>query len=45
NASLAGVFIHGMCGDILAKNTGDFGFLATDMVKMIPKAINRYLLR
>jgi NAD(P)H-hydrate epimerase len=44
NASLAAVFIHGMCGDILAENIGGFGFLATDMVEIIPKAIHKYLL-
>ena len=44
NASLAAVFIHGMCGDILAENIGEFGFLATDMVDIIPKAIHKYLL-
>ncbi len=45
NASLAAVFIHGMCGDILAEDMGKFGFLATDMVQMIPKAIHKYLLK
>jgi ADP-dependent NAD(P)H-hydrate dehydratase / NAD(P)H-hydrate epimerase len=44
NSSLAGVFIHGMCADILAENIGEFGFLATDMIRIIPKAINKYLL-
>ncbi len=45
NASLAGVFIHGLCGDILAEDFGEFGFLASDMVKIIPKAIHKYLLK
>ena len=44
NASLAGVFIHGMCADILLKDMGAFGFVATDMVQMIPKTIHHYLL-
>lgn len=39
NASLAGVFLHGLCGDMLKKQTADVGFLATDMIEMIPKAI------
>ena len=43
-ASLAGVFIHGMCADILAKEMGAFGFLATDMIQMIPKTIHHYIL-
>ena len=43
-ASLAGVFIHGMCADILASDMGAFGFLATDMIQMIPKTIHQCLL-
>ncbi len=43
NATLAAVFIHGMCGDILLEEMGKFGFLATDMVNMIPRAIHKYL--
>jgi len=42
-ASLAGVYIHGLCGDILAKNMGAAGFLATDMIQFIPKTIHHYL--
>ncbi len=44
NASLASVFIHGMCADILLKKMGAFGFVATDMVQMIPKTIHHYIL-
>jgi ADP-dependent NAD(P)H-hydrate dehydratase / NAD(P)H-hydrate epimerase len=43
NAAAAGVFIHGLCGDILADAVGGFGFLATDMVQTIPTAIHRHL--
>jgi len=43
NAAIAGVFIHGLCGDILADTVGGFGFLATDMIKAIPGAIHRHL--
>jgi ADP-dependent NAD(P)H-hydrate dehydratase / NAD(P)H-hydrate epimerase len=43
NAAIAGVFIHGLCGDILADTVGGFGFLATDMIKTIPTAIHRHL--
>ncbi|MEA1968532.1 MAG: NAD(P)H-hydrate dehydratase [Thermodesulfobacteriota bacterium] len=39
NAAIAGVYIHGLCGDILAEKKGPFGFLASDMVKTIPRAI------
>jgi hydroxyethylthiazole kinase-like uncharacterized protein yjeF len=41
NASIAGVYIHGLCGDMLAESMGDLGFLASDMVKTIPLAIPR----
>ncbi|MBT3177075.1 MAG: NAD(P)H-hydrate dehydratase [Desulfobacula sp.] len=44
NASLAGVYIHGMCADRLADDVGGFGFVARDMIPMIPKTIHRYLL-
>ncbi len=44
HASLAGVYIHGLCADTLAKNMGGFGFLATDMVKIIPETIHKNLL-
>ncbi|MCD4718863.1 MAG: NAD(P)H-hydrate dehydratase [Desulfobacula sp.] len=44
NASLAGVYIHGLCADILSKDIGAFGFVATDMIQMIPKTIHHYLL-
>ena len=43
NAAAAGVFIHGLCGDILADTFGGFGFLASDMVQTIPQAIHRHL--
>ncbi|MCK5312411.1 MAG: NAD(P)H-hydrate dehydratase [Desulfobacteraceae bacterium] len=41
NAAIAGVFIHGLCGDMLADSMGGFGFLASDMVKVIPEVIQR----
>jgi ADP-dependent NAD(P)H-hydrate dehydratase / NAD(P)H-hydrate epimerase len=43
NAAAAGVFIHGLCGDLLADTVGGFGFLATDMIQAIPQAIHRHL--
>jgi NAD(P)H-hydrate epimerase len=43
NAALAGTFIHGVCGDILSESMAEFGFLASDMVKIIPKAIVQIL--
>jgi NAD(P)H-hydrate epimerase len=43
NAALAGVFIHGLCGDLLADTFGGFGFLAKDMIRTIPEIIHRHL--
>lgn len=43
-ASLSGVYIHGLCADILAKEMGAFGFLAGDMVRAIPKTIFQHIL-
>jgi ADP-dependent NAD(P)H-hydrate dehydratase / NAD(P)H-hydrate epimerase len=43
NAAMAGVFIHGLCGDILADIFGGFGFVATDMIDAVPDAIHRHL--
>ncbi|OGR24462.1 MAG: bifunctional ADP-dependent (S)-NAD(P)H-hydrate dehydratase/NAD(P)H-hydrate epimerase [Desulfobacterales bacterium RIFOXYA12_FULL_46_15] len=44
NASLAGVYIHGLCADILSKKMGNFGFLAKDMINAIPKTIFQHIL-
>jgi len=41
NASIAGVYIHGMSADILYRDFGEFGFIASDMIKIIPKAIHK----
>ncbi len=43
-ASLAGVYIHGLCADVLSKQKGAFGFLARDMIKAIPETIFQHLL-
>ena len=43
-ASLAGVYIHGLCADVLSKQKGAFGFLARDMVQSIPETVFQHLL-
>lgn len=40
NAARAGVYIHGLCADILADRQGGFGFLASDLIQIIPRAIH-----
>lgn len=43
DAGIAGVYIHGLCADLLSEQIGSFGFLASDMVGTIPSAIHRHL--
>jgi NAD(P)H-hydrate epimerase len=43
NAAIAGVYIHGLCGDNLFESIGAFGFLASDMVKIIPQTIDQMI--
>lgn len=43
NACIAGVYIHGLCGDILSRKFGSFGFVAGDIIQIIPDAIHRNL--
>ena len=40
DAALAAVFIHGRCGDILAEKIAPFGFTASQLIPIIPKAIH-----
>ncbi len=42
SAALAGVFIHGRCGDILAEAT-PVGFIAGDLLETIPEALAEFL--
>ncbi|MCG8551221.1 MAG: NAD(P)H-hydrate dehydratase [Desulfobacterales bacterium] len=42
SAALAGVYAHGLCGDLLAENH-TFGFSASDMVAGIPQALKTLL--
>ena len=39
NAAIAGVFMHGLAGDIAAKEKGEASLIAGDMIKKIPEAI------
>jgi NAD(P)H-hydrate epimerase len=38
-AAMAGVYVHGWCGDLLARTTHAFGYTASDMVKTIPATL------
>ena len=39
NAAVLGAFIHGLSGDIAAKENGEFGLIAGDIINKIPLAI------
>jgi ADP-dependent NAD(P)H-hydrate dehydratase / NAD(P)H-hydrate epimerase len=41
DAACAGVYLHGLAGDILAMELGDTGLLATELADRIPHAIQR----
>ena len=41
DAACAGVYLHGLAGDILAEEFGDTGLLATELADRIPQAIQR----
>lgn len=40
DASVAGVYIHGLSGDEVKKDSGEVGMVATDLLPKIPKVIN-----
>lgn len=39
-AAVLGAFVHGFAGDIAAREIGEFGMIAGDVVARLPKAIN-----
>lgn len=39
DATMAGVFVHGLSGDMSAQTTGEYGLTASDIVKHVPFAI------
>jgi NAD(P)H-hydrate epimerase len=45
NACIAGVFIHGLSGDIAAQDKGQYGMTAADIMNNIPYAIKQLLNR
>lgn len=43
SAACAGVYLHGLCGDEVAKRRGETGFLATDILNELPVLINSFV--
>lgn len=41
DAALAGVYLHGLAGDLAAKEKGEYGMIASDLVEKIPYAIQK----
>ncbi len=42
-AALLGAHIHGLAGDIAAREVGDIGVLATDLITRLPAAISQHM--
>ena len=40
HAAVLGVYLHGLAGDIAAKQKGEHGLCATDVAKALPVAIS-----
>ena len=43
DAAALGVYLHGLVGEIAAKDLTEYGVLASDLVRYIPSAIKYYL--
>ncbi len=43
NAAKAGVYIHGLCGELASKELTEYGVMATDIINKIPEAIKTLL--
>jgi NAD(P)H-hydrate epimerase len=39
NASLLGVYVHGLAGDVMAEKKGEHSLIASDMIKAIPNVL------
>lgn len=42
DASALGAYLHGLSGDIAAKEVGQTGMIASDLIEMLPRAIRIY---
>ena len=44
NAACCGAYIHGLSGDLTAKDKGEYGLIATDIIENVPYAIKSVVL-
>ncbi|MHC4840154.1 MAG: NAD(P)H-hydrate dehydratase, partial [Planctomycetota bacterium] len=42
DATMLGVYLHGLAGDIVCATMGEFGILATDVIEALPAAFQRH---
>ena len=42
DAALAGVYLHGLAGDLAAQMTGQAGLLAGDVLRQVPQALKSF---
>ena len=42
DATVLGVYIHGLAGDIAAENLGQISLIATDIIDALPEAFQTY---
>ena len=42
-SAIAGVYLHGKCGDVMYERTGDSSTIATDLIGLIPEIKNESL--
>jgi len=43
DAAVAAVYLHGLSGDEVAKERGETGIIATDLLSAIPKVLNSFV--
>jgi NAD(P)H-hydrate epimerase len=42
DASVLGVYLHGLAGDLVRARMGEIGMLATDIIEALPEAAHRH---